>query len=492
MDESLEEALRRSVAGDLHFDPISRRIYSVDASIYEVEPVGVAVPHCHDDLTAIAAIAADYNVPLIARGAATGVTGGCIGKGLIVDTSKYLNRIIEINAEAGYVRCEPGVVQDTLNNALAPHGLRLGPDTSTGNRATVGGMAANNAAGAHSLIYGTMADHLERVALVVSGGATLHLGATTMVEWEQKCLLNNREGEIYRTLKAIRDRESTTIAARYPAIPRHVSGYNLAALIEKEPFNICKLIAGSEGTLGIISEMTLTLSPSLQERALYLLYFDDMGSAMETIEEILSYAPIAVEMVDSKIIEAGRHAPALRDQIAWLQGTPDALLIVEFEGADPADLKSRLERFAEAMQNQRLQLVNDAATIRSVWELRKAGLGLLLSKRSYSRAIAFIEDVAVAPQQLSAFIKEFRQCVKAAGKESGIYGHVGSGCMHLRPFIDLRSSAEVATMKQLMESVTDLIIAYAPSHECAAESTMAPPGTSQAEAKPGGAPAPQV
>lgn len=450
--------LQSQILGEVRLDSISKHIYSVDASIFEIEPVGIVIPKTKEDLIITIRLASARGIPIIARGAGTGISGGCIGKGLIIDNSKYLNRILDIDIEKGFAVCEPGVVQDELNAALASDGYRLGPDTSTGNRATLGGMVGNNSAGARSLRYGKMVDAVQSVEIILSNGEILQFHSITNEQWERKCLLDNTEGHIYRTIKSIKEQYYSEIEKRFPKIPRRVSGYNLDELIKDENLNISKLIVGSEGTLGVASSIRLKIVPRPKASGLCLLHFNDLLEAAKMVPEILKYDPSALEMIDQQIIEMGRKSPSLRGQLNWLTGDPKAILIVEMEGISSAEVQSKLSAFAQDMKHA--IILTDPTSISNVWALRKSGLGILLSKRSYSRAIAFIEDISVSPYKLSAFLEKFVAYLKSKGKSAGIYGHVGAGCIHLRPYINLTKPEEVSLMRQMMLDVSDLLLEF--------------------------------
>lgn len=455
---TLEQQLRNSIEGDIHFDDIHRTVYSVDASIYEIAPIGIVVPKTLHDLIQTINIAHSQQIPIIPRGAATGITGGCLGKGLIIDTSKYLNNIIEINYDAEYAICEPGVVQDTLNAALSERGYRLGPDTSTGNRATLGGMLANNAAGARSLFFGTMADHVLEVELLLSSGNLINFKAIDEQEWQHKCLPENEEGHIYRKLLRIRNQYREDIQKHFPKIPRRVSGYNLEALLEEPSFNICKIIAGSEGSLGIATKIKVKICKKPTCLSLSVIHFASLMDAFKAVENILQYSPISLELIDHRILEMGKKAPSMRGKLDWLVGDPQAILVAEFD-----DFK-KLANFTSEMQKKGVgyaqSSLDDPEKMAHVWEIRKSGLGLLLSKRSYSRAIAFLEDISVSPKQLATFMEKFIQYLSSIGKEAGIYGHVGSGCMHIRPYIDLRNADELKLMEKMMLDVSDMLLEH--------------------------------
>lgn len=462
--QEFEKELRANIEGELRFDLPSRAIYSVDASIYEVQPLGVALPKSFSDLLSILKIAAAYNVPVVPRGAATGITGGCLGTGLIIDLSKFLNNILEINIKEEYALCEPGVIQDQLNSALASYGYRLGPDTSTGNRATLGGMVANNSAGARSLKYGTMADHLLAVELLLAGGDIIDIGPLTKEELEQKKALSSKEGSLYRTLTDLTERNREQILTHFPKIPRRVSGYNLDRLLKDDPFNLSTLIAGSEGTLGIASKIKVKIAKVPQKTALCLLHIADMVKGLALLPVMLSHHPIALEMIDDKILAAATSSPLAKGKLSWLKGTPQAVFAAEFEADSETALKDKIDTFTAAMHKagyrDEVITLHNANEKDQVWQVRKAGLGLLLSKRSYSRAIAFIEDLSIPPERLPQFMQAFTTYLKGIGKEAGIYGHIGSGCMHIRPYIDLRDPNEVALMKEIMNSVSTIVLEH--------------------------------
>ncbi len=462
--ESLFKDLRRSLQGEVKSDIISKKAYSVDASIYEIEPLCIVLPKTVEDLLYSVQAAARHGVPIIPRGAATGITGGCLGKGLILDTSKYLHHILEINYEKSYAVCEPGVVQDQLNQALSARGFRLGPDTSTGNRATLGGMLANNSAGARSLRYGKMVDHVQEVDLALSSGGLLTFKELSEAELASKLELKTREGALYREIMKIKKEYGHEIERHFPKIPRRVSGYNLDQLIQPGPLNISKLIAGSEGTLGVATKIKMGITPKPKAVSLCVIHFKDMAEAMSVIEEIMTTRPMALEMIDHLILEGARLSPVLKGKINWIRNGPACLLIAEYDGStiqEASDKSHNLKQLLEKNKNGYGPLVFDSpAEMSQVWEVRKAGLGLLLSKRTYSRAIAFIEDLSLPPQQLPAFMSRFTTYLQAKGKQAGIYGHVGAGCIHIRPYLNLKEDSDRKLMVQMMQEVSDSVLEF--------------------------------
>ncbi len=462
MEASLQK-LNRQIEGEVRWDPFARNIYSVDASLYQIEPVAIVLPKHRDDVLAAVSFAKEQGLPVIPRGAATGIAGGCIGPGLIIDLARYMNRILKLNCEEEYAVVEPGVVQDQLNAAVADHGQRFGPDTSTGNRATIGGMLGNNSAGAHSRRYGKTVDNVIGAALILSSGERLALGELGKKLLRQKLKGNDAEARIYQQAETIRRTMAAEIRARFPKIQRRVSGYNLDELLT-DNVNLTKLVCGSEGTLGIATAIKVKLSHSPQATGLCVLHFDDLIEGLKTVPFILEHQPFALELLDDYVIGMGRASPAMAGKLDWLEGTPNGLLIAEFDGESETELVSKLDKFEadcrkHKIASRRTRLL-DQADIDNVWELRKAGLGLMLSRRSREKALAFLEDSAVPPEKVGDFMAEFREYMQRTGKEVGFYGHAGVGLIHVRPMLDLHQEADLALMVKMMEDVSDMLLAY--------------------------------
>lgn len=455
--------LRESLQGEVRSDPVSLAVYSVDASIYEIPPLAIAIVQDQEDLQKAVLIAKQHQIPIIPRGAATGIAGGAIGKGLIIDTAEYLHHILHIDPQKQEATCEPGVVQNALNKALEPFNLRLGPDTSTGNRATVAGMLANNAAGSHSLRYGAMVHHIEEVHLLLASGEHLHFKPLDEKGFQEKCTLTTQEGQIYRTFAHLRKHHAKSIAEHYPPLPRRSSGYALDALLTPFPFSPAKLIAGSEGTLGMITKMKVKLSSPPALCALLVLTFETLEQALESVVMLLKLHPLALELIDDRIIEAALRSPNFQNLNTY-PSTPCAMLVMELDAETNIVLQEKMEAartYASLHTRAKtIKIVDSQEEQNKIWQIREAGLGLLLSKRSYNRAIAFIEDLSIPPEYLAEFMKEFLALLEKENKQAGIYGHVGAGCIHIRPYIDLRDPEEIHTMQRLMEATTDLILRY--------------------------------
>lgn len=464
MHQELKDQLRAAIQGECAFDDLTRHIYSVDSSIFEVLPLGVITPQSIEDLQKVLKITHDFNIPVTIRGAATGITGGCLGRGIILDHSKYLTRILETDLTNHFVICEPGVIQDDLNRHLNVFHFRLGPDTSTGNRATLGGMLANNAAGARSLRFGCMIDHIEEVEVLLSNGLKLNLKNLSLEAWKQKLLLNDQEGEIYRTIEWIYQTQKEEILKQFPNIPRHVSGYPLDRLISSYPPNLAQLMAGSEGTLAIVTKMKLKIVPVLKRTTLFLIFFNQLLDAFQPIPTLLKHNPLSLELIDEQVIENGKRSPALKNRLHFLKESIKGLLIIELEGATDEELNNKINQLEKDIQQQKIghsyEMIKDPQQIADVWALRKAGLGVLMSRRTYSRAIAFLEDLSIPPAHLKNFMEEFCTYLNQNNKQAGIYGHAGSGCLHIRPYIDLRNEQELFFMRQMMLDISSMVLKY--------------------------------
>ena len=464
MSTFLTSELADCVQGEVKADFFSKRIYSIDASIYQIEPMGVVYPKNCQDILQVITFAKKHHIPIIPRGAGTGVAGGCLGKGLIIDVSKYMNRILEVNYDKEFAICEPGVIQDQLNAELSARGYRLGPDTSTGNRATIGGMVANNAAGSHSMWYGKMVDCVLETDLILSNGKRINLSSGENQQSATKSEPGKGLSNIYRVISDIRANLREEICDRFPKIQRRVSGYNLDELVNDKPLNLAKLITGSEGTLGIITGTKLEISRKPPFTGVCIIFFDDLIRALSVVEDILEFKPFAVELIDHHILQNASSNPLLRKKNKWLTKIPAAILVVETTGESESQLVDKLNALDSKVNRYRpkpkvVRLV-DTPAIQEVWKLRKAGLGLLMARRTNERAIAFLEDLAVPVPSLAKFIREFRSYIRSSGKEAGFYGHAGVGCIHVRPMLDLRKGHDIEIMVKMMEDISDMVLSY--------------------------------
>ena len=466
--------LRSAVKGDVRADQLSRTLYATDASIYEIVPDGVVFPKCLADVVATVRACGKHGVPMTARGAGTGLAGGAVNRGVQLDCSRYLNRIGKIDLEARRVWVEPGVVLDELNAALAPHGFHFAPDVATSSRATIGGMIANDSCGAHSIIYGRTADHVLGVDVVLSDGSTcswgpggahrLETGATESkaVDTSNDALAQQCEQVLVEVARDCAEE----ISARYPTILRHSGGYALDRLqTRNDRINPEMVICGSEGTLAIVVGATLKITPLPKHRGMVVAHFADLLESLTATPITLNHGPAAVELIDEMILDAatGRSSPAQRDSA--IQGHPRALLIIELFDDDIASLDARLARLAGDLQQRGLGyarvILTDPTEQLNIWELRKSGLGLLMSRPGDAQPHAFVEDSAVAPTLLRDYIERFTQILdEEQVEQAGYYAHASVGCLHVRPVLNLKRADDVHRMRRIADRVSSLALEF--------------------------------
>src|SRR2546427_611578 len=400
----LEHELRKGVAGDVRFDPVSRLLYSTDASMYQVEPIGVVMPRDADDVQAAVEVARRHEVALLPRGAGTSLTGQTVNRALVLDFSRHMNRVLEVDTEAQWARVEPGLVQDELNHHVRPMGLLFGPDTSTSNRATLGGMLGNNSGGSHSIAYGLTVEHVIELTTLLSDGTRAVFGEVTPEGFAAKCRAPGLEGQIYREIARIRETYADEIRTRYPAHWRRVSGYNLNELVKERPLNMARLVVGSEGTLLMVLEAKVRLVRRPKKTALEVIHYHDIQEALESSQAILETGPYAVELTDKMILDLARNNIEQSQRMGFVQGDPAAIMIVEYAGETDAEVRAKVEALDARRQRERFgyaaHVAHDVAEQASIWKLRKAGLGLLLGMKGDKKPIAFVEDTAVEPRHL--------------------------------------------------------------------------------------------
>ena len=457
----LAAALEKRVSGEVRFDPFSRVLYSTDASIYQMEPVGVVIPRTVEDVLSVMEIARDNQVPVLPRAGGTGLAGQSVNHAIVLDFSKYLNQVVELNQEEQWVRVQPGIVLDSLNRYLMPHGLQYAPDPTTANRACVGGGIGNNTCGAHSVIYGKTLDHIKEVDVVLSDAAQARFRSLEPHELESKFKGDGLESDIYRGVLQIARENLSEIEARYPKIMRRVSGYNLDSFLGEEPVNLTKMVVGSEGTLCVVTEAKVNLVPRPTMTSLSVLHFRDIFAASEATKEVLKHGPSSVEVLDDMVLTRSRESMGQSRNLAFVQGDPGAMLLVEFYGESERELTAKMNRLKDDMERQRLSYacVNllSKADQDMVWNVRKGGLGLLMSIHGDAKPIPFVEDPAVDPENLGEFVRRFDEIVRAHDTQAGYYGHASVGCLHIRPLVSLKSDAGIDKMLSIGEEVSDLV-----------------------------------
>ena len=479
--DSLVGYLRRHVAGEVRFDDISRRLYATDASHYQVQPLGVVIPKTTEDLTVTVQIASELGIPITARGAGTSLSGQAIGPGVVIDCSKYLNRIGSVDVSGHRVRVQPGVVLEQLNREVAPFGLMFGPEVATASRATLGGMIGNNSAGSRSIINGRTVDHVHSLSAILSDGSRAEFGSLTSAEHERKRELRTREGDAYRAAdRAVRENEAE-IVARTPKIQRKVSGYNLLALLagdrSQEPGDkksapvsrllspgLVPLLVGSEGTLALIAEAELNLIPRPKHRGLLVPQFSSLAAALDALDACLELGPSAVELLDRMLIDLARAQRSLKNTMAAIRGQPEAIFMVEFSSDDATDVSYRvyeLERRLRGIPGLIAAVpALDAETRDPLWSLREAALPLLFGMVGDRKPVTFVEDCAVEPERLPEFAARFRETLLRHGTDGAFYGHASVGCLHIRPVLNLHDPSDVIKMRSIMNDITDLVLSF--------------------------------
>lgn len=449
-------------------------MHATDASVYQILPLGVVAPRNREDVVHVVNICRRHGVSITARGGGTSQAGQAIGAGISLDFSRYMNRVLVLDAGGGKVTVEPGIVLDELNALLKPHGLQLPLDLSTSNRATIGGMIANNSAGTRSVIYGKTLDYVESLEVVLSDGNKVLIGPLTDSELRAKVEQESVEGAAYRTVQRLgRDLENE-IRLRYPRILRRVGGYNLDEFIPHSwedpsaaptvPFNLARLLVGSEGTLGLTVAATLRLVPLPPDRVLCSVQFNDLSEATGATPAILEHGPSAVELIDRFMLDKTRGRVEFEPLRDFIHGDPGAVLLVEFFGQAPDELRAKIDLLEADLDARGLgnyvHRAFEADEQARIWELRRAALGLTMSQTGDPKAVSFVEDTAVAPERLRDYIENFRAILAKYETEAGFYAHASVGLLHIRPVVNMKSALGVQRFEAIAAEVADLVLEY--------------------------------
>jgi len=479
MEEGLFKELTSSLEGEFYFDLTHRFLYATDASAYRELPLAVAIPKTREDLIKVIDFARKNKTSIIPRTAGTSLAGQVVGSGIVVDVSKYMTRILEINEDDKWVRVEPGIIRDDLNFHLKKYGLLFGPETATANRAMIGGMVGNNSCGSNSLIYGSTREHLISVKMILADGNEVEFGTMDMQEYEKKLsglsCVSPLENNIYKTIDRIltdpANREEIINEFPKPGIPRRNTGYAIDLLLrsrpftkEGPPFNLCRLIAGSEGTLGFITEIKLNLEPlAPNEKALVCIHFESLYESLEANLIALKYKPHASELIDHYILDCTRENIMQRKNRFFIKGDPKAILIVELVGNNKKKLDGQVSQLIDELKSNSFGYhypVLYGEDMQKIWSLRKAGLGLLSNMPGDAKPVPVVEDTAVDVNDLPAYIREFNELLEKYNLYSVHYAHAGSGELHLRPIINLKSSDGQQLFKTVLQEVAKLVKKY--------------------------------
>ncbi len=464
-NHALADRLRKEISGEVLFDRFSRGRYSTDASIYQIEPAGVVIPKTDEDVRAVLEIAREFGVPVLPRGGGTSQSGQTVGRALVIDFTKYLNRIVELDAERGTCVVEPGIVLNELNRQLKSTGWWFPVDVSTASRATLGGMTGNNSCGTRSLRYGIMRDNVLAIDALLADGTPARFAEVDPSD------LDGHDAEaLFRSLIALGQREAAHIAQAFPEVSRRVGGYLIDALIPgNKPLNLATLLVGSEGTLALSRRIEVKLARQPKNKALGICHFPKFRQAMEAAQHIVKLGPVAVEVVDRTLIELARDIAMFRPVMdAYVRGEPDALLLTEFAEDDQDENLRRLDRLDELMGDlghpDSVVKVADAAGQKAVWEVRAAGLNIMMSMKSEGKPVSFIEDCAVPLEHLADYTERLTAVFEKHGTRGTWYAHASVGCLHVRPVLNLKLEKDADTMRAIAEEAFAMVKEYKGAH----------------------------
>ena len=465
--------LEKRLAGEVNTDMVSRVLFSTDASNYQILPLAVVFPKVQDDLEAVMEVVAQHRLPLLPRGSGSSLAGQTVGAAVVVDFSRYLDKVEQVDAEEKTAWVQPGVVLSNLNRALNAYDLQFGPDPASADRATMGGIFGNNATGSHSIVYGMASDHLLDVDVILADGEIDRFSSLPLEQAQHRANQAGLSGNIYRTALDIRENRQELIRAHWPKTWRNCSGYALNYLVpwtNSQPpgwqlgvylpvspgeLDMAKLMVGSEGTLAMFTRFKIGLVDKVRHKVLVVLPFDDIISASEATPGILETGPSAVELVPKAILEKARTVPAYAAKIAFLEGSPEAVLLVEYAGDSMAEVRAK----AAVLSGMGL-LLEDEQLQKQLWEVRKVGLGLIMLVKGDAKPIPFIEDLTVPVESLGAFVREFKQVLADYGTRGDFYAHASAGCLHIRPIVNLKSEAGVSAMREIAGEMVKVTLKY--------------------------------
>jgi FAD/FMN-containing dehydrogenase/Fe-S oxidoreductase len=480
----LLDDLRSRIEGDARFDTYTRQLYATDASAYEVTPIGVVFPRSTADIARVMTYCAEREIPVLPRGGGTSLAGQAVNEAVVLDCTRYLDSLLDVDPESWTARAQPGIYLADIDEALEPHGLKFAPDPAWGDKSALGGAIGNNSTGAHSLVYGKTDAYVESCEVVLADGTVTEFGEITIEELHERADHDgDLEARIHAAVARIVDEERAAIEDAYPDLKRNVSGYDLDRLIEDADdgtVNLARLLCGSEGTLAIVTAATVSLEPIPETKAIALLSYDSLGDAMEDVAPILEHDPAAVEVMDDVLLDLARDTSEFADVVGMLPDGTDSVLLVEFyadsdddgrqqvadliadrvsEGdpqAEPSD--GAAERTDDRRYARAAMEAHDADTRAQFWKMRKSGLPILLSRTSDEKHISFIEDCAVPADRLPEYVAGFQAILDDNDTFASFYAHAGPGVLHVRPLIDTKTVEGVDRMEHIADVVTDLVV----------------------------------
>jgi FAD/FMN-containing dehydrogenase/Fe-S oxidoreductase len=452
------------IKGDVLSDDYSLGMYSTDASFYQIKPLAVVLPLDVDDVKTAIAIARANKLKVLPRGAGTSLAGQTVGEAIVIDFSKYMNKILEFNETEQWVRVQPGLVCDELNKEMAKYGLQFAPDPATSSRANIGGMVGNNSSGTKSILYGKTVDHIIEAHVLLADGTELHLREYSPEEFNKKAQQKDREGEIYRGVKDIIEANREEIKQRYPKVMRRVSGYNLDEFVYTDRWNLAKLITGSEGTLAVSLDLKINLEPLPKFKSVAVVHFADVLEAIRAVEPMLPYKPSAVEILDRTVLKLSAENLTTKHLCHFIEGDPAAILIVEFYGDTREAVIKRPEEMIRVLKSKGLgysyPLFPAGKEYEDVWALRKKGFGLMLGLKGDKKALSFIEDSAIPTPVLPEYIDQVLKICAKYNTEVAMYAHASVGVIHVQPLLDLREEQDIMNLKKITDETFELVVKY--------------------------------
>ncbi len=464
----LAQDLKSQIEGDLRFDEMTTALYATDASLYQMRPLGVLLPRTVEDVQAAIEACAQRQIPVLPRGGGSSLSGQTVAEALVIDCSKYLDQVLELNAKERWVRVQPGITLDRLNQVLKPHGLMVGPDPSSGNRATLGGMVGNNATGTHSILYGNMIDHVQEITAFLADGSSVTFSAMDQEEWKARTDSPGREGDLFFGLDQLLRNHAHVIERDTPKHWRINSGYRLERLLpgdgDNDIRNPAQLLCGSEGTLAFTTEIKLGLVPRPTQTAVAVVHYETRDEALRSVRTILKTDPSAVELFDGTAIKHARNAPGFGHRMSFVQGSPAAVLITEYFGETEKELDQKLHELEQTLQSAgesyATVATKDAGRIADIWTVRKEGLGLVMGVKGDFKPVAVIEDASVPVEHLADYIRDLDAMLQELDTKAVYYAHASAGCLHVRPFVNTKTEEGAQKLRDISRASMQLVAQY--------------------------------
>ncbi len=461
--DEITNLLTDRLQGEVRFDAGSRALYATDSSNYRQTPIGVVIPKSVEDVIQTVAVAREYGLPVLARGGGTSLAGQCCNVALVMDMSKYLHHILQLDPQRKIARVQPGTVLDDLRTEAEKHHLTFGPDPATHSHNTLGGMIGNNSCGVHSVMAGKTDENIEELDILTYDGLHMRVGKTSEEDLKRIIQLGGRKGEIYAKLKALRDRYAHLIREKYPDIPRRVSGFNLPYLLPENGFHVARALVGSESTCVTVLEATVKLVDSPPGRTLLVLGYPDVYAAGDHVPEIMSFHPIGLEGIDDRLVNFMKKEKK-HDKDLHLLPEGNGWLLVEFGGQDKQESDDKARQLIDALKQQdhppSTKLYDDREEEERVWVIRESGLGATAMIPHEPLTWPGWEDSAVPPERVGNYLRDLRKLLDKFGYSCSLYGHFGQGCIHTRIDFDLVTPAGIQKYREFVDQAADLVVSY--------------------------------